>query len=99
VVTVGQREILVLDDGGALRAVYNRCPHRQAPLTAGPLRSMRQQTDVGGLEYDLQANVLLCPWHRYEFELTTGRCVADPERLRLATYDVAIEGDEIAVYV
>jgi nitrite reductase (NADH) small subunit len=99
VVTVGKREILVLDDGGTLRAIYNRCPHRRAAFTAGPLRSMRQETEVGGLEYDTETKVLLCPWHRYEFDLSSGHCVADPERLRVATYDVAIEGDEVAVYV
>jgi nitrite reductase/ring-hydroxylating ferredoxin subunit len=41
----------------------------------------------------------VCPWHRYEFDLATGRCVADPARLRVATYRIEVEGDEIAVYV
>jgi len=99
VVLAGRREILVIDDRGTLRALFNRCPHRQAPLTAGPLRKSRLPAPVGGIEYDRERQVLLCPWHRYEFDLESGRCPADPQKLRVATYEVRVEGDEIAVYV
>jgi nitrite reductase/ring-hydroxylating ferredoxin subunit len=98
VVRVGRREILVVDDRGTPRALFNRCPHRQATLTAGPLRSARPPAGVGGMAYDRERQVLLCPWHRYEFDLESGRCPADPQRLRVATYEVHVEGDEIAVY-
>lgn len=99
IVVVGQREILVIDDRGTPRALFNRCPHRQAAFTAGPLRPARAATAVGGMAYDRERQVLLCPWHRYEFDLESGRCPADPKRLRVATYDVRVEGNEIAVYV
>jgi nitrite reductase/ring-hydroxylating ferredoxin subunit len=98
IVKLGRREVLVINDDGVLRALYNRCPHQRAPLTVGPIRSQRVVAEVGQIAYDPTARVLLCPWHRYEFELDTGRCPADPARLRVATYDVRVEGDEIAVY-
>lgn len=98
VITLGRREVLVVNERGSLHALYNRCPHRRAPLHAGQIRSARRVTGVGEMAYDPQNRVLLCPWHRYEFELETGRCPADPRKLRVATYEVVVEGDEIAVY-
>ncbi len=99
VLRAGRREIIVLNDGGTLHALFNRCPHRQAELTCGPVRNGRRPAAVGELRYAHDARVLLCPWHRYEFDIATGRCPADPDRLRIATYEVRREGDEIAVYV
>jgi nitrite reductase (NADH) small subunit len=99
VVRVGRREVLVLNVAGELHALYNRCPHRQASFEAGLIRHARKRTRVGDMEFDRERKVLLCPWHRYEFELYSGQCPIEPERLRVARYHVAEEGDEIAVYV
>ena len=89
-----------MNGDGALFAVFNRCPHQQAPLSKGSLTGAVLPTSiVGERKYGLELGVLRCPWHKYEFDLTTGRCLADPERLRIATYEVREEGDEIAVYV
>ena len=38
----------------------------------------------------------VCPWHGYEYELTTGECVGD-RRLKLRKYDVVQRGDDIYV--
>ena len=99
VVCSGRREVLVLNVDGDLHALFNRCPHRQASFEAGPVRSTRLVGGVGELEYDRERKVLLCPWHRYEFELYTGVCPIEPERYRVARYRVEEEGDEIAVYI
>jgi nitrite reductase/ring-hydroxylating ferredoxin subunit len=52
-------------------------------------------------EYRLRAGapVLACPWHRYEYDLATGRSLVEPDRLRVKVQEVKPEGDEIAVYV
>jgi 3-phenylpropionate/trans-cinnamate dioxygenase ferredoxin subunit len=34
--------------------------------------------------------ILRCPWHGWEFDLTTGRSVFNPHRLRVRRYDVTI---------
>lgn len=99
VIALGRREVIVLNVDGELHALFNRCPHRQASFEAGQIRRARKATVVGGIEYDWEQKVLVCPWHRYEFELYSGRCPIEPERFRVARYHVAIEGDEIAVYV
>ena len=99
VVTVGRREIAVFAVGDDLFAVFNRCPHHQAPLSRGFIGGTAVAAEVGEMRYDLSRPVLRCPWHRYEYSLETGRCIADGERLRVATYEVRYEGDEVAVYI
>ena len=40
--------------------------------------------------------VLRCPWHQWPFEIATGSCLVDPT-VRVKTYRVTIEGDDIVV--
>lgn len=35
--------------------------------------------------------ILRCPWHGWEFDLTTGRSIFNPHKLRLKTYEVTAE--------
>ena len=46
-------------------------------------------------------NVLLCPWHGFEFDLETGGdpCVPGRPDLRLKTYRVEVEGDNVVAYL
>jgi nitrite reductase (NADH) small subunit len=37
-----------------------------------------------------------CPWHGWSFDLHSGQCLEDPD-LKLATYPVQVEGDDILV--
>jgi nitrite reductase/ring-hydroxylating ferredoxin subunit len=98
-VSVRSRELVVVNDGGEVFALFNRCPHQQARLSSGRLaRPPASGRPIGEIDFDPGAGVLRCPWHHYEFDLRTGRCLADPERLRVATYDVREEGDAYVVY-
>jgi nitrite reductase (NADH) small subunit len=40
--------------------------------------------------------VVQCPWHAWEFSLETGKWVNSP-KLKIACYDVYVEGDEVKV--
>jgi nitrite reductase/ring-hydroxylating ferredoxin subunit len=40
--------------------------------------------------------VLCCPWHGIEFDLHTGRCLADPSQ-RVRTYEASVEGDHVYI--
>ena len=57
VVTVGGREILLINREGHIRAVGNRCPHLQARMEKGEL------TGDGAI---------VCPRHHSVFDLETG---------------------------
>lgn len=99
VITVRRREIVVINDGGTPRAMFNRCPHQQAPLALGRLAGTSEPSPVGTFKFDPDHRVLRCPWHHYEYELRSGRCLADPERFRVATYQVEEEGENFVVLV
>jgi nitrite reductase/ring-hydroxylating ferredoxin subunit len=97
-VHVGTREIAVFNVEGTYYAIFNRCPHHQAPLHLGPIGGTSMPSpELGVREYGLRGRVLRCPWHHYEYDLATGRCLADPDHLRVRTYKVREDGDEIVV--
>lgn len=78
VYTIGDREVAVFNIAGSLYAVDDRCPHSGASLGLG---------SVAG-------NVVTCPWHAWEFDISSGECVGrtcDP----LRRFAVAIEGDDL----
>jgi len=98
VVTLAGREIAVFNVAGELYAVFDRCPHQHAPLHAGVLHGTSLPGNpVGHMDFGLRDRVLRCPWHHYEFDLADGRCLADGRRLRVRTYRVRQEGDEVVV--
>ena len=35
--------------------------------------------------------IVRCPWHGWEFDILSGRSVYNPHRMRVKTYDVAVE--------
>ena len=74
----GATEVAVCNRSGTLYAVDNRCPHLGGPLAMGALHD----------------NILVCPWHGWEFDCTTGKCDFN-EAIVLRTYKVEIVGDEI----
>ncbi len=94
-VEIDGHRIGVFRVAGELYALADRCPHRGAPLCAG---SIVTTIEVRGGEVALgPANATLrCPWHKWEFDITTGRSLVDP-KLRVRRYAVRIDGDEAVV--
>jgi nitrite reductase (NADH) small subunit len=78
--TGGQPVAVFNAGGGRFYACGALCPHEEGPL------------NEGWLEGDL----VVCPWHGYDFELETGRCRVDPE-LSIPVYRVKVDGDAIEV--
>jgi len=84
-------EVLVARDlDGEVYALRNRCAHSAARLSGGRLleKVVGDDVDVYELTDEL---VIRCPWHGYEYELPTGRCLADPRRVRVKAYPVTVE--------
>jgi len=92
---IGGHRIGLVRVGDSLHALADRCPHRGAPLCSGRITTPIEVRD-GGVGLGERASILRCPWHKWEFEIATGRCVVDP-RLRVRKYAVRLEGDEIVV--
>jgi nitrite reductase (NADH) small subunit len=96
VARVGGREVGVVRDSvtGSVHGLRNRCPHHGGPLCLGTLRER-----LGGApgSYVLEGQrVLRCPWHGWEFDLETGRCLDDPS-LRAAVYPVEVLDGRVRV--
>jgi nitrite reductase/ring-hydroxylating ferredoxin subunit len=81
--------------GEELHALADRCPHRGAPLCTGKVATP-VDLQGGRLVLGRLDSVVRCPWHKWEFEIATGRCLVD-ERLRVRRYAVRREGDEIVI--
>jgi nitrite reductase/ring-hydroxylating ferredoxin subunit len=50
----------------------------------------------GEYRWGREGEILACPWHGWEFDLLTGRALADP-RVRLRLYPVTVRDDTIYV--
>ena len=97
IVSVDGREIGVFNIGGDYYALRNTCPHRGAPLCHGRLRPLMVAPGVYQLDREREAEILKCPWHQWEFDVKTGRALYD-DTMRVRTYRVAQEGDEVVLY-
>jgi nitrite reductase/ring-hydroxylating ferredoxin subunit len=47
--------------------------------------------DPGEYEIEREGEIIRCPWHGYEFDITTGEFVLDPRTVRSMTFDVTVE--------
>jgi nitrite reductase (NADH) small subunit len=91
---VGGREIGVLAVNGELRGVRNRCPHHGGPLCLG---TVRQRVSGEPGQYELTGStVLRCPWHGWEFDPESGRCL-DDSSMRVAVYPAKAEDGRVLV--
>lgn len=88
--------VLCRSKAGEFYAFLNRCLHQGAPLSEGKLCSTSAFTDTHG-EYKTvkDGEILRCPWHGIEFDITDGgRVLADP-RLKLRDFNVHVEGNDV----
>ncbi len=99
IVKVRGREIGVFHTVAGLFAVRNSCPHQAAPLCLGTVTGTTLPSLPGEYVWGKEGEVLRCPWHGWEFDLTTGVGLYDPYRHeRVATYEVAVEGDDVVLF-
>lgn len=73
----GGTELAICNVEGQVYAIDNRCPHRGGPLAMGALHGTH----------------LVCPWHAWEFDCTTGICDRNPAVV-LRGYDVHVAEDQ-----
>jgi nitrite reductase/ring-hydroxylating ferredoxin subunit len=84
-VELNHKRIALFNVGGRYYAIDDVCPHRGGPLSEG----------------DLEGAAVVCPWHGAVFDLATGGVSRFPAVAGggVATYDVRVEGTEIAIAV
>jgi len=101
----GRAGIGVFNVGGTFHALRNLCPHKSGPLCTGRV-SGRIVADappsgrplvVADFDVAQDGEIIRCPWHLWEFEVATGKCLVDAT-VRVKTYPVSIEEGEVVVY-
>jgi len=98
IVTINRREIGVFNVQGEFYALRNLCPHRSGPLCSGRVRPLVVTTGVYQRGYEREGEILKCPWHQWEFDIKTGQALYD-EKLRVKTYRVVQEGEDVVLYL
>ncbi len=98
IVTIGKRSIGVFNVDGRFYAVKNICPHQGGPLCQGTLSGTMLPAGPQEYIYGLEGRVLRCPWHGWEFDVTTGEMIFVPEPVRVKTYEVAVEQPSLETY-
>ncbi len=101
-VHVGSLKIAVYKFRGRFYAYLDRCPHQGGPSCEGIV--------IGHVESEILSDGsvkkfmstekynIACPWHGYEYDLTTGISRANPREM-LKSYEVVVEGSEVLVEV
>ena len=82
VAEVNGKMLAVFNVDGNFHAVDNTCIHRGGPLGEG----------------EMEGRVVTCPWHGWQFNVTTGECLKNPSA-KVEVYQVKVEGDDVKVLV
>jgi len=90
------REIAVFYVDGEYYAVANYCVHQGGPVCEGLLSGTVDVTDTEQLTYDRENEIVACPWHGWEFDITTGKHLARSD-YSLPTYKTEVEDGELYV--
>lgn len=80
-VQIGQRYVALYNVEGTIYATDDICSHADASLSQGYL----------------EGDVVECPLHQGRFHIPTGKAVAAPVTVDIATFPVKIEGTDILV--
>jgi nitrite reductase/ring-hydroxylating ferredoxin subunit len=75
--------IALANVGGTIHAFSDSCRHAGGSLSSGVLRD----------------DVVTCPLHGWAFNVRTGKSVIPPIGLRIATYEVRIDGNDVCVVI
>jgi nitrite reductase/ring-hydroxylating ferredoxin subunit len=92
VVRVRNLEVGVFNVGGEFYALPNICTHQFGPLCTGTVGGTTACDAATGWRFAWvrEGEILTCPWHGLEFDITTGTCLANP-RVRVRQYPVVVE--------
>ena len=91
IVEAEKRSIGIFNIRGAFYALRNTCPHKGAPLCRGIITGLVVSDEPLQMQMTRAGEILRCPWHGWEFDITTGRSVYNPHRMRVRTFDIAVE--------
>jgi len=96
-VEAGGRGLVVVRRGDVFYVLRDICPHQGARLSDGQVTGQVAECSLGGeaiLARD--GEILVCPWHGWEFNVADGVACAD-NKWKLRKYEIEVRGDEVYV--
>ena len=99
--TVKNIPVLVIHSKkGEFYAIYRICPHQRSDLAYGALGGLTDATQPGSeFRYTREGEILRCSWHGFSFDVTTGACLTEPYKLRVRTYPISVQEEEVFLEV
>ena len=94
IIEIDNRSIGVFNVKGNYFALRNICPHQGGPLCIGPVRGTMDSQKPHQIQYVKDGEIIVCPWHCWEFDILTGRSVFNPHLTRVKAYKVTVEQPE-----
>jgi len=82
IATVGDKQIAVFAISDTYYAIDNTCPHRGGPLGEG----------------ELEGSIVTCPWHGWQFDITTGKSPINPAAC-VQQFQTKVEGDDLLIKI
>ncbi len=76
--------------GGEFRALLNRCPHMAAPVCRGRVQGMFAPSEPDEYIWVNEGDIVMCPWHSWEYRIDDGAAASNITRTRLRTYAVEV---------
>jgi len=81
-VVVEGKAIALANIDGSFYAINNTCLHRGGPLAEGPL----------------EGKIVTCPWHGWQYDMTTGKVVQNPA-VGVDCYPTEVRGQDVFIDV
>jgi nitrite reductase/ring-hydroxylating ferredoxin subunit len=101
IVQIEGKPIGIFNLDGDYYAYLSWCAHQSGPCCEGNITGTTEagfdstslQTTV---EWVQEGKILNCPWHGWEYDLTTGNCLTEPG-VSLPSFPVSVRDGEIIV--
>lgn len=82
VAEVNGKTVAVFNVDGAFHVIDNTCLHRGGPLGEG----------------EVEGSVVTCPWHGWQYDMTTGVCLKNPSA-KVSVYEVKVDGPDVKALI
>ena len=95
---VEDRFVALCNVEGEFHAFEDVCTHQFGPLCAGTVNGTTACDAATGWRFAWvrEGEIVTCPWHGLEFDITTGRCLAAP-KVRLRQFPVTVEDGQVTL--
>jgi nitrite reductase (NADH) small subunit len=84
------RELCVVRTVAGLFAFGTTCPHKGGTMCDGLIKGTMEPSPRNEYQFGRDGEVVVCPWHGYEFDVRTGESVNGVIRGRLGAYPVEV---------